>query len=54
MADQMRKDQKGGGQATGRSVPGQAPVTSTGLKQTDNGTGPGTQVPDLKRAPGVR
>ena len=54
MADQMRKDQAGGAQATGKTVPKQSPVTATGPKQTDNGTGAGTQVPKLTQVPGVR
>lgn len=54
MADQMRKDQKGGAQATGRNVPGQKVVqTKTTEFQTDNWTGKGTEKLDLKRVPGV-
>lgn len=54
MADQMRKDQAGGGQATGKKVPGQDVVqTKTTEMQTDNWTGKGTEKIDLKRVPGV-
>ncbi len=55
MADQMRKDQSGGGQATGQKVPAQAAVTTkTTEGQSDNGTGSGTRPPKLERIPGVR
>lgn len=54
MADQTRKDQSGGAQATGRTAKPIPARTATGPKQTDNGTGAGTQVPQLARVPGVR
>lgn len=54
MADQWRNDQKGGGQATGRSAPSIPDRTASGPKQTDNGTGSGTTTQPLKPTPGVR
>ena len=54
MASQWRNDQKGGGQATGRTAKPIPDRSAKGPKQTDNGTGKGTKVPDLKRVPGVR
>ena len=50
---QYRKDQKGGGQATGRNAPTIPDRFATGLIQTDNGTGAGTKTTKLKRVPGV-
>ena len=54
MPDQMRKDQSGGNQATGRTAKPIPARTASGPKQLDNGTGAGTRVPELKRVPGVR
>lgn len=44
MASQMRKDQKGGGQATGRSVPAQkVPTASPASKDYDTGKVTGSE-----------
>ncbi len=53
MPSQWRNEQSGGGQATGKSAPSIPARTANGPKQTDNGTGAGTKVPDLKRVPGA-
>lgn len=53
MPSQWRNDQSGGGQATGRTAPSIPARPANGPMQTDNGTKGGTEVPKLKRVPGV-
>lgn len=55
MADQFRKDQSGGNQATGKNMMQSDVVqTKTTEFQTDNWTGKGTEVTPLKRVPGTK
>jgi len=51
MPSQWRNDQKGGGQATGKSAPSIPARSATGKLSRDNGSGAGTKVEPLKRVP---
>lgn len=53
MPSQWRNEQSGGGQATGRTAKPAQDRRANGPKQTDNGSGAGTDVPKLKQVPGV-
>lgn len=53
MPSQWRNDQSGGCQATGKTAKPTQKRMAKGPMQTDNGTKAGTEVPKLKRVPGV-
>jgi hypothetical protein len=54
MADQYRKDQSGGNQATGKTAKPIPSRTASPAGQTDNGTGAGTAYTPLKPVPSTK